>query len=324
MKHHFGDHLDRSLGHWEMTPNADRFNFHFKDLDEAERSIEVLTITKWDANWKKVNEFQNLIELTIHEANQEMLGFEYSIHSVRRLRITHARPKTLEILRCFPNVEELVLEYVSSVKDLSHLKYLEKLKALHIENVRSVRDFSGIGGVPTLEYLYLDGTFDWSQPVNDLDFLRKLKKLEFLKTENIKLLCEPPSFDPLKYLTSLKKVDICVYRIALEDCAYIEANFSNIPGCIFEPYSISPAERRYFDPVDISSKSSLDDLRQSGYDVQEDEFGRVYEDHPEYTFFLGKGGKTLRGNSPKVLKRRDEFAKRYRAMVEKFRNEIQP
>ncbi|MDJ0612267.1 MAG: hypothetical protein QNJ29_01220 [Rhizobiaceae bacterium] len=304
-----------------MTPNAKRFDYHYKDLDEANRDEEILTITKWDANWKKINEFQNLVELTIHEANQDMLRFPFDISSVRRLRITHARPKALSILHHFSNLEELILEYVSSFNDLSDLSCLSNLKALHIENVRNVRDFSGIGLVPSLEYLCIDGTFDWTQPIENLEFLRNLRRLQLLRLVGVRVLAESEIFRPLLELSVLKKLHLSRGQFLLEDYAFVEANLPHVEGSVLEPISVDPARNEYFYPPDLRARLPLGELEEMFPEVEEDGEGRRYEPRSEYTFFWGRGDRTLVGNSPKILERRKEYIQRYNALVQQFKKE---
>ncbi|EKR65327.1 hypothetical protein LEP1GSC036_1779 [Leptospira weilii str. 2006001853] len=37
MKHHFGDLLDRTYGHWAILPNIERHKYHLDDWSQAQK-----------------------------------------------------------------------------------------------------------------------------------------------------------------------------------------------------------------------------------------------------------------------------------------------
>src|SRR5271166_4023964 len=141
MRHHFGDLLDRDGGYWTILPNKDRYAFCIGDVPVGSKEVTIVTIGKADKNWSRALTLPNLEELTLHEPTKEQLDAIGEIHSVTRLRITHARPRTIEFIQSMTAVEELVLEYVSGFSDLSPLQALKRLRALHLENLRRVANF---------------------------------------------------------------------------------------------------------------------------------------------------------------------------------------
>lgn len=162
MKHHFGDLLDRTYGHWTILPNIERHKYHLDDWSQAQNSVSIATIYGNDLNWRTIGSLPKLKELTLHQPNKEQLNFVAILGKLKRLRITHARPKTIDFLIRLQNVEELVLEYVSGFESVEPIGELKNLKALHIENVRRITNFSGLGRAQELRYLSINGTFDWA------------------------------------------------------------------------------------------------------------------------------------------------------------------
>jgi len=201
MKHHFGDMLDRSGGHWNFTPNAQRYAYHMPEWTSGQKLISIATISNEDSNWEMLSKFPNLEELTLNSPSNEQIAFVPTLWRLKRLRITHARPKSLEFMASLQNLEEVIFEYVSGFSDFSPLSELQSLRALHIENVRRVSDFSGLSYSPKLAYLSIDGTLDWAQPVEDFDFLGSLENLEYLRLMNVR---SPKTPHPLASLTGLR------------------------------------------------------------------------------------------------------------------------
>src|SRR5438876_10115839 len=135
MRHHFGDHLDREGGYWTIIPNRERYDYRIGDVPVGSPEITIVTIGKKDENWSRALTLPNLEELTLHEPTTEQLEAIGALQSVKRLRITHARPRTIDFIRTMAGIEELVLEYVSGFNDLTPLRSLKRLRSLHIETL---------------------------------------------------------------------------------------------------------------------------------------------------------------------------------------------
>ena len=56
--------------------------------------------------------------------------------------------------------------------------HLKNQKSVHFENLRRVSDFGGLAGIESLRYIYINGTFDWIQPVDNFDFLSEIRLYE--------------------------------------------------------------------------------------------------------------------------------------------------
>ena len=151
MRHHFGDLLDRDGGYWTVIPNRERYAYRIGDVPAGSSEVTIVTIGKEDENWSRALTLPNLEELTLHEPTPEQLLAVGALRSVKRLRITHARPRTIDFIGSMSEVEELVLEYVSGFSDLAPLGSLKRLRALHIENLRRVSDFGGLSGARNLK-----------------------------------------------------------------------------------------------------------------------------------------------------------------------------
>jgi Leucine-rich repeat (LRR) protein len=176
MKHHFGDLLDRTDGYWTMVPNRERYAYT-ADVDIADKdNVKTLTISKNHTNWEQVFDCPNIEELTLHDPNIEQVEKIQKLTSLKRLRVTFFRAKNIEFIKALHNLEEIVFEYVSGFSDLSPLQKLQKLKSLHLENLRRVSNFNGLKGINSLKYLHIDGTVDWSQPIEDFNFFNRTTK----------------------------------------------------------------------------------------------------------------------------------------------------
>jgi hypothetical protein len=237
MKHHFGDFLDREGDYWTVVPNRERYAYRIGDVPTGNEEIRIATIGVEDGSWRNVFTFPNLEELTLHSPTQEQLQAISELSMLRRLRITHARPKELNFISSLSRVEELVLEYVSGFSDLSPLRSLANLKSLHIENLRRVTDFGCLFGITSLRYLRIDGTLDWKQPVADFEFLRGLQNLEVLSFGQIINKTQFPALLPALALKKLKRLKLTWNMLAAEEYALLEVGLRGVEGADWGPFT---------------------------------------------------------------------------------------
>jgi hypothetical protein len=236
MKHHFGDLLDREGDYWTIVPNRERYAYFIGNTPAGSPEVRVATIGAEDAAWRNIFSFPHLEELTLHGPTSEQLLAIAELSRLKRLRITHARPKDLGFLARLSQVEELVLEYVSGLSDLSPLRSLTKLKSLHLENLRRVKDFGGLHGITSLRYLAIDGTLDWKQPIGDLEFLRGLPNLEVLVFGFIISLAPFPAVRPILSLPNLKRLKLPLNLLDVREYALLEVGLSGVPGAHWGPF----------------------------------------------------------------------------------------
>ncbi len=301
MKHHYADLLDRKSGHWTMVANADRHIYRIGDFKAAQKSVSIVTMSKDDQNWELIGSLPNLTELTLHEPSKEQLEFVSTLWRLKRLRITHARPKSIEFIARLQAIEELVLEYVSGFDDLAPIGALENLRALHIENLRRVSDFSGLSAAKALKYLYISGTLDWYQPVEDFEFLRGLETLEIFKLGRVKSMAATPALRALIHLKHLKKIHIPTNLFPIEEYAFLELALPELEGAIFDPckkwvpYMPMPED-------DFRSKVSNSVIREKHPEVRiwSDGSRRVPDPAKSEYWFIGKGTRPIKCNSPKA------------------------
>ena len=78
-----------------MIPNRERYAYRIGDVAEGSKEITIVTIGKADENWARVATLPNLVELTLHEPTQDQLAACGKLRGIQRLRITHARPKSI-------------------------------------------------------------------------------------------------------------------------------------------------------------------------------------------------------------------------------------
>jgi hypothetical protein len=315
VKHHFGDFLDRSGGHWQMTPNAERHRYRLPETLAASQTIRIATISREDEHWRDVARLPRLEELTLHEPSQERLDALRCLPSLKRLRITHARPKDIKFLEPLRDLEELVFEYVSGFDDISPVGRLPNLRALHLENLRRVRDFSGLSAAENLKYLSIDGTFDWRQPIVSFEFLAGLTKLEFFRLGQIQSLAPTPALLPLARLTGLKKIVMFRNLFTLEDYALLSVGLEGVAGAEFSAYERWAA--RYIDLShdDIRSRMPRDQIRANHPEVliMPDGKRRLADPDFEYFEFLGKRAGRVKCKSSHAMKKCEDYEARFEA-----------
>src|SRR5262245_37042426 len=98
MKHHFGDYLDRDGDYWTVVPTRERYAYSVEHIRPGDKQILVATVGQHDQNWKVILELPNLEELTLHEPSKEQLASISGLKHLKRLRVTHARPKDIEFI----------------------------------------------------------------------------------------------------------------------------------------------------------------------------------------------------------------------------------
>lgn len=222
MKHHFADLLDREDDYWTIVPNIERHSYSADEVIDDKQNAKVVTVNRHNSNWKQIFDLPNLEELTLHEPSKEQVESIKELKNLKRLRLSHFGAKEIEFISTLINIEELVFEYVSGFSDLSPLRNLTKLKSLHLENLRRVSNFEGLSGIRSLRYLHIDGTLDWSQPIENLEFLKGLPNLEVFALGFVKVQQEYPAFVPILELQNLKRVKIGLGTLETEEYAFIQ------------------------------------------------------------------------------------------------------
>ena len=232
MKHHFGDFLDRTGDYWTTIPNRERFAFiaDFEIVNKEE--VKILTISKTqDKNhWEQIFDCPNLEELTLHDPSKEQVQAIRRLTNVKRLRVTFFRAADIEFIGDLHNLEELILEYVSGFSDLTPLAKLTKLKSVHFENLRKVSNFDGLKGTNSLRYLYINGTLDWNQPIDNLEFLSGLPNLEVFSLGWIINKSPFPALISVLTLKKLKKIRLISKTLPTQEFAFLERALPNVQG----------------------------------------------------------------------------------------------
>lgn len=252
MKHHFGDFLDRTDDYWTTIPNRERFafiaDFEIQNKDE----VKILTISKTQSqeHWEQIFECKNLEELTLHDPSKEQVIAIRKLTILKRLRITFLRTNDIEFISDLINIEELILEYVSGFTDLTPLLKLTKLKSIHFENLRRVTNFDGLKGLKCLRYLQIDGTLDFSQPIENFNFLEGIESLEVLALGFITNKTEYPALLPILKLKKLKKFIAGMSSLSTKEFAFIEVATPNTNRCNFsntklEKYFVNKKNEAY-------------------------------------------------------------------------------
>jgi hypothetical protein len=278
MKHHFGDFLDRTEDYWTIIPNRERFAF-IADFEIANKDdVKILTISKHQKqeHWEQVFDCLNLEELTLHDPSKEQIQAIRKLTQLKRIRITFFRANDIEFLGDLTNLEEVILEYVSGFSDLKPLQRLVKLKSLHLENLRRVSNFDGLKGINSLRYLYIDGTFDWKQPIENFAFLEGLPNLEILALRFVINKTEYPAFLPILKLKKLKRIRIGYGTFQTKEYAFLQTALPDVCG-----------------------------------DFGDNSWTVCYQLIDGYTDFIGKGAGRVKSNAPQAEEKIEVFKKLY-------------
>lgn len=171
--------------------------------------------------------------MTLHNPSKEQVQAIRKLTKLKRLRVTFFRAADIEFVGDLFNLEELILEYVSGFSDLTPLSKLTKLKSLLCENLRRVSNFDGLKGIKSLRYLQIDGTLDWSQPIENFNFLEGIENLEVLALGLIANKSEYPALLPILKLKKLKKFMTSMLTVSTKEFAFLEVAIPNTYRCNF-------------------------------------------------------------------------------------------
>ena len=316
MKHHFGDYLDRDGDYWTIVPNRERHAYAIGDVPAGSKEITIVTIGRDEKNWERVFTLPNLEELTLHEPSKEQLLAISTLVSLKRLRITHARPKDINFIGSLVNVEELVLEYVSGFSDLSPLRSLTKLKSLHMENLRKVSCFEGLAGIESLRYLRIDGTFDWKQPILSFDFLAGLPNLEVLSFGKIITKAPYPALLPALALKKLKQIKLLWNKLAAQEYALLEVALPDVEGADWGPFTRYAKSYIGLPNDDIRAHLPQDVIKANHPEVmiRYDAKREIINPDDEWFEFTGKKAGRVKCNNTKSKAKCDAYAQQYQLM----------
>lgn len=293
MKHHFGDFLDRTADYWTTIPNRDRYAFVANYIISNKDEVKILTISKSQdkEHWEQVFDCPNLEELTLHDPSKEQIQAIRKLTNLKRLRVTFFSAVDIEFIGDLINLEELILEYVSGFSDLTPLLKLTKLKSLLCENLRRVSNFDGLKGLKSLRYLQIDGTFDWSQPIESFNFLEGIENLEVLALGSITNKSEFPALLPILKLKKLKKFMAGMSTLTTKEFAFLEVAIPNTYRCNFsngklEKYFIKEEKWVYFlgkgtRSIDLNEAKSKDKIKlfEKKYDEYKMEAERIIKNY---------------------------------------------
>jgi hypothetical protein len=282
MKYHFGDFLDRTEDYWTTIPNRDRYAFVANFKIPNKDKVKILTISKSQDKeyWEQVFDCVNLEELTLHDPSKEQVQAIRKLTNLKRLRVTFFRTVDIEFVGDLINTEELILEYVSGFSDLTPLLKLTKLKSLQLVNLRRVSNFDGLKGLKSLRYLQIDGTLDWSQPIENFIFLEGIENLEVLALGFITNKTEFPALLPVLKMTKLKKIMASLSTFSTKEFAFLEVALPNTFLCDFsntklESYVFTNSDYIYFLGKGTRSINSKEEKTQDKIKL----FEKKYEDY---------------------------------------------
>jgi hypothetical protein len=324
MKHHFADFLPRDQDYWTIVPNLNRHAYRIHEVPAGSNEVTIVTIGKEDEHWARVLTLPNLEELTLHEPTQEQMLAVSDLRSIKRLRVTHARPKSIDFIASMEAVEELVLEYVSGFGDLSPLARLKNLRSLHMENLRKVTDFGGLAGVRNLRYLAIYGTLDWQQPIQDFEFLRGLPGLEVFAMFQVVCRAQYPATLPMLALRKLKTLRVHCSYLAAEECALLEEGLPAATGAHWGPYQKVAQSYLKLQPDDVRARMPAEELasRHPEVIVRYDGEREIPDPANEWFEFTGRAAGRVKCTSAHAEAKCHAYAEGYAAMKMRARELI--
>lgn len=294
MKHHFADLLDRDGSYWSMVPNQERHRYRIDDMSQGDETVRAVTIGKHDLRRDLLPTLPNVEEVTLHEPDQQQLCELSGIKNLKRLRISHVRLKDIDFIAELPGVEELVMEYVSGFSDLSPLRRLPALRSLHLENLRKVSDFSGLDGMAGLQYLRIDGTLDWKQPILNFEFLSGLAGLEVLSLGQVISKAAYPAFLPARHLKSLRKIWVPSNMFDMAEYALLSVMLPDVQGADWRAYHHTCYSYLPLQEGDARFHMPLEELKAHHPEVSVIYTGERRVPDPDFEWFECTGKKSAR------------------------------
>lgn len=280
MKHHFADLLYREDEYWTIVPNNERYAYSIERETTDLGSARILTISKNNENWRQIFQCPNLEELTLYDPSKEQVEAIQELTQLTRLRLSFFRAKDIEFIGNLKNLEEVVFEYVSGFSDLSPLQKLTKLKSVHFENLRRVSNFDGLKGIDSLRYLHIDGTLDWSQPIDNFSFLEGLPNLEMLSLGFVINKTEFPALLSVLTLKKLKRLRIGMATFHAKEYAFLNKALPNVI---------------------------------KGYTEEETSWSAYYQKNSNNgdIYFLGKGSRTIKSTASNAVEKKEAAVKQF-------------
>jgi hypothetical protein len=314
----FMDRLDRTMGHWTLSANAQRWEDHVDDLTQISDDAAALTITRQTKNWKRLLQLENLVELTLENPDQRQLDTLSNLPWLRRLRISRTRTKSLEVLECLPSLEELVVEHASGLSSVEDIGKIANLRSLHLQNLKNVTHFSGLTPLKQLRYLGFSGTLDHRQRISGFDFFAGLKSLEFLRIVSSKVAETQHIKSQFTNLVGLKKVYFASDLFELDFFAWFQASFPHVDGSKQAPFDRYGGKRKKVSTSDFINSLPVDQVRQQYPGIEIDADGTYWRTEKDGATLLGKGMRPAQGSAAAVDARCAAHARIYNGLVTSY------
>lgn len=210
------------------------------------------------SNYKDLNfiEFNNY---DLSDSEIEYLSINKIIlEKVKYLSFWNTKLVDLEILKYFKNLECLSIAHISDRNfNFKGIEYLKKLKTLcllktgKLENISSIginncienlsiiqptniKSTIGIKNLTKLKYLNIEGSFDKTYQINNLEELNYLSQIEEIKFHYIKLPFE--ELIKLENITNNIKLDLDTNLFPTKKYKELSLKLKNVISPIFSPY----------------------------------------------------------------------------------------
>ncbi|VXC97729.1 Internalin G [Pseudomonas sp. 8Z] len=209
------------------------------DLSELPQHSEYIACFGKCKSLAELDKFTNLRFLWISGVNEKQAQILPTLESVETLVVHDLRTETLSLLKCFPNLETLMIWGNTKTSKLTELAYLKKLKILGLEHFPKIAKIDEISLLKNLKMLCLTGSVDAALNIDTLEPLAELQDLELLHITNLKVSDESLSF--VKKLRSLKELQIS-NQFPTAEYASLKSKRPDIHCTHFVPYILGSLE----------------------------------------------------------------------------------
>jgi len=189
-------------------------------------------------HWPAILDMPHLEELHLHCPTAEQWQAVSNLTTLKRLSIDSYRPEDISILSPLVNLEELNLKAISGFTSLEPISDLKNLKAFSSYMLRGVKDFHGLSGAKNIRYLNITSSFDFKQPIENLDFLYGLENIKYILLDSVRILQKTQAALPLTQCKKLKNFITPRNSFYLDDFALIEMGCQDAHGTHFSPVEL--------------------------------------------------------------------------------------
>lgn len=238
---------------------------------------KTLLVLPRNNNLSKLSNYQNLnfVEFNNYELSNSEIKYlsknKAVLEKVKYLSFWNTKLVNLEILKYFENIECLNIAHISDRNfNFKGIEYLKKLRTLCLLKTGKLEDISSIGindsienlsiiqptnikstvgikNLTKLKYLNIEGSFDKTYEINNLEELSHLSLIEEIEFHRIKL-----NFEELIKLEDIPtkiKLDLDTNLFPAKKYKELSLKLKNVVSPVFYPYIDKGKHRDFIIPV---------------------------------------------------------------------------